>query len=307
MPRLVAAATALLTSLPLLAQSAPPDAIYYHGHILTGVGMDQGRFSFVSAVAVRDGIVTATGTDAELLKTKGPKTQTIDLAGAFAMPGINDAHTHMGEAGRIQISVNLIGSTSLDNMLDRIRQAAKAAPASHWLQGGGWDHTLWPAKTLPTRQQLDAVTAGHPAIFSRVDGHIAIANSAALEAAGISKTTPDPQGGKFDHDPEGNLTGIVREDAAMEMIWKKIPPPSLAERKRALSLALADAAMHGVTSVQDNSPWDDFLVLEQLETEDHLPVRVSEWLAFSDPVDTLKEHRAHHPADDRMLHTTMLK
>jgi predicted amidohydrolase YtcJ len=312
MPRLVAAATALLTSLPLLAQSAPPDAIYYHGHILTGIGMGapgtgKGQFNFVSAVAIRDGIVTATGTDAELLQSKGPKTQTVDLAGAFAMPGINDAHTHMGEAGRIQLSVNLIGSTSLDDMLARISQAAKAAPAGHWLQGGGWDHTRWAAKVLPTRQQLDAVIAGHPAIFSRVDGHIAIANSAALAEAGITKGTPDPKGGKFDHDAAGELTGIVREDPAMEMVWQKIPPPSLAERKRALSLALADAAMHGVTSVQDNSAWEDFLVLEQLETEDHLPVRVSEWLAFSDPVNTLKDHRAHHPADDRMLHTTMLK
>lgn len=309
--RLIAAVTALLASSPLLAplsaQSPPPDAIYYHGRILTGVDLDHGQLTFVSAVAMRDGVVTATGTDAELLKSKGPKTQTIDLAGAFAMPGINDAHTHIGEAGRIQLSVNLIGSTSLDDMLARISQAAKAAPAGHWLQGGGWDHTLWPAKTLPTRQQLDAVTAGHPAIFSRVDGHIAIANSAALTAAGITKTTPDPQGGKFDHDAAGELTGIVREDPAMEMVWQKIPPPSLAERKRALSLALADASRHGVTSVQDNSPWNDFLVLEQLEAEDHLPVRVSEWLAFSDPVDTLKAHRAHHSADDRMLHTAMLK
>jgi predicted amidohydrolase YtcJ len=311
MPRPFAAATALLASLPLSAplsaQSAPPDAIYYHGHILTGVGMDHGQFTFVSSVAIRDGLVTATGTDAELLKSKGPKTQTIDLAGAFAMPGINDAHTHIGEAGHIQLSVNLIGSTSLDDMLARISKAARAAPAGHWLQGGGWDHTLWPAKILPTRQQLDSVTAGHPAIFSRVDGHIAVANSAAFAAAGITKSTPDPQGGKFDHGDAGELTGIVREDPAMEMIRQKIPPPALTERKRALSLALADASMHGVTSVQDYSSWDDFLVLEQLEHEDHLPVRVSEWLTFNDPVDTLKDHRAHHPADDRMLHTGMLK
>ena len=307
MPHLLSAAALLAVTLPLVAQSGPPDAIYYHGHILTGVGLGQGKLDFVNAIAMRDGIITATGTDESLLKTKGPKTQLVDLGGAFTMPGINDAHTHLGEAGRIQLSVDLTGSKTLQEMLDRIERAAKIAPAGKWLQGGGWDHTVWPEKVLPTRQELDAVTHGHPAIFERVDGHIAIANTTALEAARITRTTPDPQGGKFDHDSRGELTGIVREDPAMEMVFKVIPPPTPAERKRALSLAMADASIHGVTSVQDYSEWDDFLVMEQLEREDHLPVRVSEWLTFADPVETLKEHRAHHPADDPMLHTGMLK
>jgi predicted amidohydrolase YtcJ len=307
MSRLLAIAAVLSATLPLAAQSGPPDAIYYHGHILTGVGLGQGKFDFVSAIAMRDGLVTATGTDQALLKTKGPKTRLVDLGGSFAMPGINDAHTHLGDAGRIQLSVDLTGSKTLQEMLDRIGRAAKTAPAGKWLQGGGWDHTLWPEKTLPTRQELDAVTNGHPAFFERVDGHIAIVNTAALDAAGITRATPDPKGGKFDHDSAGELTGIVREDPAMEMVIQKIPPPAPAERKRALSLALADASIHGVTSAQDFSQWDDFLVMEQLEHEDHLPVRVSEWLTFANPVETLKEHRAHHPADDPMLHTGMLK
>jgi predicted amidohydrolase YtcJ len=307
MPHLLSAAALLAAALPLVAQSGPPDAIYYHGHILTGVGLGQGKLDFVSAIAMRDGIITATGTDESLLKTKGSKTQLVDLGGAFTMPGINDAHTHLGEAGRIQLSVDLTGSKTLQEMLDRIERAAKISPPGKWLQGGGWDHTVWLEKVLPTRQDLDAVTHGHPAIFERVDGHIAIANTAALEAAGINRTTPDPQGGKFDHDSHGELTGIVREDPAMEMVFKVIPPPTPAERKRALSLAMADASIHGVTSVQDYSQWDDFLVMEQLEREDHLPVRISEWLTFADPVETLKEHRAHHPADDAMLHTGMLK
>ena len=180
MPHLLSAAALLAATLPLVAQSGPPDAIYYHGHILTGVGLGQGKLDFVNAIAMRDGIITATGTDESLLKTKGPKTQLVDLGGAFTMPGINDAHTHLGEAGRIQLSVDLTGSKTLQEMLDRIERAAKIAPAGKWLQGGGWDHTVWPEKVLPTRQELDAVTHGHPAIFERVDGHIAIANTAAL-------------------------------------------------------------------------------------------------------------------------------
>jgi predicted amidohydrolase YtcJ len=223
------------------------------------------------------------------------------------MPGINDAHTHLGSAGQIQLSVDLTGSKTLPEMLDRVNRATKIEPPGKWLRGGGWDHTLWPEKTLPTRQELDAVTQCHPAFFVRIDGHIAIANTPALDAAGITRTTPDPQGGKFDHDSAGELTGIVREGPAMEMIIQKIPPPTAAERERALSLALGDASIHGVTSVQDYSEWDDFLVMEQLEREAHLPVRVSEWLTFNDSIETLKEHRAHHSADDRMLHTGMLK
>src|SRR5258708_2992093 len=172
---------------------------------------------------MRDGIITATGTDEALLKTKGPKTQLVDLGGSFAMPGINDAHTHLGAAGHIQLSVDLTGSKSSEDMLGRVERAAKVARAGKWLEAGGWDHPLWPQKTLPTRQQLDAVTHGHPALFVRVDGHIAIANSAALDAAGITRATPDPQGGKFDHDGAGELTGIVREGPAMEMIERKIP------------------------------------------------------------------------------------
>ncbi len=307
MRRLLAAAALLVATMPLTAQSVAPDAIYYHGHILTGVGLGQGRLDFVNAIAMRDGIVTATGADNDVLKTKGPKTQVVNLGGSFVMPGFNDAHTHLGDAGRLQLSVDLTGSKSLQEMLDRVERAAKSAPAGKWLQGGGWDHTLWPEKVLPTRQELDAVTHDHPAIFERVDGHIAIANTAALDAAHITRTTPDPQGGKFDHDAKGDLTGIVREDPAMEMVFKVIPPPTSAERKRALSLALSDASIYGITSAQDYSEWDDFLVMEQLEREDHLPVRVSEWLTFADPVATLKEHRAHHPSDDRMLHTGMLK
>ena len=305
--RCLLAATALLAAMPLTAQPAAPDAIYYHGHILTGVGLGQGKLDFVNAIAIRDGVITATGADKDVLKAKGSKTQVLNLNDAFVMPGFNDAHTHLGEAGRLQLSVDLIGSKSLEDMLGRIERAAKVAPAGKWLRGGGWDHTLWPEKVLPTRQELDRVTQGHPAIFERVDGHIAVANTAALAAAGITRATPDPQGGKFDHDSSGNLTGIVREDPAMEMVFKVIPPPTPAERKRALSLALADASMHGITSAQDYSEWDDFLILEQLEREDHLPVRISEWLTFGDPIETLKEHRAHHPADDRMLHTGMLK
>ncbi|MGI8770301.1 MAG: amidohydrolase [Acidobacteriaceae bacterium] len=317
MRRLLFVAMAALgtSSFALLAQTqpapqtpanSPADTIYYHGNILTGVDLEKAAPQRVSALAIRQGLIAATGDDAAILKLKGPKTQLVDLGGSFCMPGINDAHTHTGEAGLRKLSVDLTGSRSLAEMKQRIAAAAKSAAPGHWLQGGGWDHTIWASKQTPTRADLDAVTGEHPAAFTRVDGHILVANTAALKAAGITRVTADPQGGKIDKDTSGQPTGIIR-DTAMDLIFKILPPPTHAERQRALELALADAAQHGVTSVQDYSTWDDFLVYEEMERAGHLPTRVSEWLTFNDPVDVLKAHRAAHAADDRLLRTGMLK
>ncbi len=299
----------LLTARPLFpaTASAPVGAIYYHGNILTGVGLGSSNAQRVTAIAVGDHQIIAIGEDAAVLRQKQPGTKLFDLHGAFVMPGINDAHVHLGDAGRVKLTIDLTGSTSLAEMLRRVRAAAAAAPTGEWLLGGGWDHTLWATKTLPNRQDLDAVTGGHPAMFVRVDEHIAVANSAALALSGVTNQTPSPQGGQLDHDADGNLTGIVREDSGMELIRRHIPAPSRDVRRQAILLALKDAVAYGVTSVQDNSDWDDFLVYRELEHQDQLPVRISEWLAFNDPVEVLVAHRAAHPADDRMLHTGMLK
>jgi predicted amidohydrolase YtcJ len=299
----------LMMTKPVLSATTPSpvEAIYYHGNILTGVGLGSGNAQRVTAIAVGDHQIISIGDDASVLREKQPGTKLFDLHGAFVMPGINDAHVHLAYAGRLKLAVNLTGSTSLAEMLRRVSAAAAAAPAGDWLLGGGWDHTLWADKALPTRQDLDTVTLGHPAFFTRVDGHIAVVNSAALALSGVTNHTPNPPGGELDHDAGGNLTGIVREGSGMDLIQRHIPPPSHDLRKRAIVLALQDAAAHGVTSVQDNSDWDDFLVYQELEREGQLPVRISEWLAFNDPVDLLQVHRAAHPADDRMLHTGMLK
>lgn len=288
------------------AQAHPAaDAIYLHGNILTGVNLESAHPQRVSAIAVAHGEILGAGTDAEMKsRFQGPSTQLIDLHGAFAMPGFNDAHAHLGMGGRIRLSVDLIGVRSLAEMQARIRTAAQNAPPGQWLTGGGWDHTLWPDKKTPTRQDIDAAAEGHPAIFTRVDGHIAIADSAALAAAGITKSTQAPEGGEIDHGPDGEPTGILRETAQRLV---NVPPPSPEQRRHGLELALEDAYSHGVTTVQDFSDWDDFLVFEKMEREGKLPVRVSEWLRFADPLNVEEEQRAHHPSTARMLHTAMLK
>lgn len=288
------------------AQGTTADAIFYDGNILTGEGLLSAEPKRSSALAVRDGLILAVGSDSEVLPLRGPKTETIDLHGAFAMPGFNDAHVHLASAGREKLTIDLVGTQSLAEMLERIRFGARSGAPGTWLRGRGWDHMLWESKQLPTLEDLDKATGDHPALFSRVDGHISVANSRALALAHITSKTPDPPGGKIDRDAEGNPTGIVRE-TAVDLVAAKIPPATHAERQLALTLALEDAAAHGVTSVQDYSTWDDFLVFEEMERAGRLPIRVCEWLTFLDPLSTLLAERAYHPTDDPLLHTGMLK
>jgi hypothetical protein len=287
--------------------------VYYNGNILTGVGLtavDDHHTApqRVQAIGITAGQIALTGTSDYVLSCAAPKAEKIDLHGAFVMPGFNDAHTHIAEAGLQHLTANLNGVTSLAEMQSRITAYAKTLDDPHaWILGGGWDHTKWASKTLPTRQDLDAVTGDHPAFLGRVDGHIAVANTAALKAAGIDETTADPQGGHIDRDAQGHPTGIIREGPARELVEKHIPPPSNEIRRKALEHSINDALAHGVTSVQDFSTWDDWLILESLEHENKLPLRVYEWIDFNLPVGDLEQRRASHDFNDPVLHLGMLK
>jgi predicted amidohydrolase YtcJ len=278
-----------------------PDTIFVNGDIYT-----QATPARAQAMAVRDGRIVAIGTNDDIQKLKGSQTQVIDLAGHFVMPGFNDAHSHLAAAGMRHLEVDLTGSANLQDMQHRIGLRANKAAPGEWILGSGWDHTLWPGQTLPTRQDIDVMTNGHPAIFVRIDGHIAIANTAALEAAGVTGKTQAPQGGKIDLDSQGQPTGILRE-SAQGLVFAKVPAPTPAQRRAAAEASLADAARWGVTSAQDGSNWEDFLVYEELEREGKLTLRISAWLHFNDPVDKLQQQRKHHSLDDPMLHTGMLK
>ena len=301
----------LYFSLRCAAQFPVPDTLFVHGRILTGAHLSSPDAAKtpaqVSAIAVSATKVIAVGSDAEILKLRGPKTQLVDLAGAFVVPGFNDAHTHIASAGQQKLTVDLDGTKSLAEMLDRIRAYTASAAPGQWIVGAGWDHTLWPSKTLPSRTDLDAVTTGHPAVFFRTDGHIVVANSAALDAAGITPALQDPPGGKIDRDPSGAPTGIVRETPAVSLIQSKVPPPTPAVRRKALELAIADALAHGVTSVQDLSTWQDWQTLEAMENAGTLNLRISEWMDFNIPLDELKRRKASHPATDPILHLGQLK
>lgn len=284
------------------------DSIFVHGNIYTGVrGNDTfGESPRMEAIAVRGDRIVEVGRTDEILKLKGPQTVVVDLDRHFVMPGFNDAHLHLAEAGFEKLRVNLTAVKSLEDFRDRIRARVATAAPGAWVLGGGWDETLWPAKVPPTRWDLDEVSRDHPVFLERVDGHIAVGNTRALQLASITVATRDPQGGKIDRDENGTPTGILRETArgAVEAV---VPKPTHDQRRQAIEAALAEATKWGVTSVQDNSTWDDFQIYEELEHEGKLPVRISEWLPFNATVDELKAKRDSHPSTDKMLHTGMLK
>jgi len=295
---------------PAAPESKPKaDVIFIHANVYTGVPATSqfGSTMREEAIAVRGDRIQAVGKNIEIQKLKGPLTQVIDLGGHFVMPGFNDAHLHLADAGLQKLSVDLTGVKTLDEFRQRVLVKVETAKSGEWILGGGWDETMWPVKALPSRWDLDEVSGGHPVFLDRVDGHLAVANTRALQLAGVTLASHDPQGGKIDRDQNGQPTGVLR-DTAQYSVRAVIPPANHDMRRQGIEVALADLAAHGVTSAQDYSPeWENFQIYEALEKEGKLTVRVSEWLDFNDSVEDLKKKRDSHPLSDLMLHTGMLK
>jgi predicted amidohydrolase YtcJ len=238
---------------------------------------------------------------AEVEALIGPNTRVIDLHKQFVMPGFNDAHIHLFSGAYAKLQIDFTGVESLAEFQDRIRARLKDYKPGEWILGSGWDHTLWPEKKFPTRQDLDAVSTDHPMVFGRLDGHVAVANSPALKIAGVKRNTPDPPGGHIERDTKSEPTGMLEESAAMSLVYARIPSYSAEQRRRAFQLVMDEAVQYGVTSVQDNSVmdaddaanygWENFLVLDQLKREGKLKFHITEWLPFLAPVSRLEEMR----------------
>jgi hypothetical protein len=298
---------------PVMQTAAQPkaDVIFIHGNVYTGAvdeSSSLGASKRAEALAIRGDRILAVGNRNEIARLKGPETKIIDLGGHFVMPGFNDAHVHLAIAGLEKLNLNMVGAKDIDEFRERLRAKCKAAAPGEWVVGAGWDETLWPVKVLPSRWDLDEVSGDHPVFLARVDaGHIAVANTRALQLASVTVATKDGPGGKIDRDEVGTPTGILREKAA-DAVRAVIPKPTHEKRRHAIETALADLASHGITSAQDYSPqWEDFQIYEEIEKDGKLSARISEWLPFDDSIEELNRKRASHPASDNVLHTGMLK
>jgi len=273
--------------------------VLYNGKIFTA----DSAGTIVEAIAINGDRVVALGTTADI-KNRYSASQMIDLKGRFVTPGFNDAHSHFANGGVDKLNVDLVGSKSLDEIRTRLAARIKNAKPGEWIVGRGWDHTLW-GKEFPHREDLDSISPNNPVYITRVDGHVSLANTKALEVAGITKATKNPQGGEIERDAQGNATGMMKETAG-GLVTRKIPSPTAEQREQGILMALEEAKQYGLTSLHDNSEWESFLVLEKLKREGKLTLRVYEWQNFLSPVDVLKKQRAEHPGDN-MLRLGSLK
>jgi predicted amidohydrolase YtcJ len=296
---------------PLYAQTPAPQpdpthtTLFLHGRIYTNDPVHP----WASALAVRDGKIICAGDISTVMLecSAGDNTETVQLANHFVMPGFNDAHVHLGSAAQDKISVQLTGAATIEELQKRLAASVVRHKEGEWITGSGWDHTLWPDKAFPTRQQLDAVSPKNPVVLTHISGHVAVANSLALQLAGISKTTPDPAGGKIARDENGQATGMLLEDSAMHIVRSKVPETTPEQIRQGLEMVLADVAQNGITSVQDNSEWEDFAIYHQLKEEGKLTVRITEWLSFETPLSDLRNELSEGGTSDPMLKTGALK
>jgi len=292
-----------------LAQSPQGPAVpqqltlYRNGRIYT----NDPSAPWAESILVRGEEILAVGDDDEVSALADKGAKIIDLQKRFVMPGFNDAHVHLGGAGEDWLSVRLFGTTSVDELQKRLTAAVAEHKPGEWITGSGWDHTMWPEKKFPNKRQLDEVAPKNPVILTHVSGHVAVANSLALEMAGIRRDTPNPSGGEIEKNQQGDPTGMLKEGAAMHLVESKIPPPTPEQRRHGIELAFADVARNGVTSAQDNSSWEDFLTYRALKNDGKLTVRITEWLPFAASLEELENKRREGGTTDPWLRTGALK
>jgi len=247
---------------------APPlgraDMIIYGGPIYTG-NDDDPR---VDAVAVTHGAIVAVGNRDIILKSAGPSTEIIDLNGAAMYPGFTDAHAHLLGIGLRELTLNLEDIGSINALVSAAAKAVQASEKGATVYGRGWIETGWPEGRFPTRVDLDPVSRNNPVILVRADGHAALVNSAALNAAGITDATRDPEGGRIERDQFGRATGILI-DAAQSLVGELITAPTTEQKAQAYAAASKIYAAYGWTGLHNMSvDPDNIAMMESLAARD---------------------------------------
>jgi predicted amidohydrolase YtcJ len=241
--RVVAVILLLMGGIATGAETA--DTIFINGNIYTV----NDKQPHAEAIAVNGDRIVFVGSNADAQKLRSDKTRIIDLASKTVTPGLTDSHCHIFGIGKREMSLNLEGTNTLEDFLQQVKTRVAKTEPGKWITGRGWIETFWKPPRFPTRDDLDPIAADHPLFLMRVDGHAAVANSAALKIAGIDKDTPDPFGGqilKTDGGPNGMLL-----DNAIDLVAKHMPPPTEAERQQALLLGIDREIKLGWCEIQN--------------------------------------------------------
>jgi predicted amidohydrolase YtcJ len=249
------------------------DIVIQGGSVWTGLSTGRGQ---PGAVAIREGKILAVGDSTEIARYIGSRTEVLRANGGLVLPGFADGHTHFIDGGFQLASVDLRDAATPQEFVRRLKAYAARLKPGEWITGGDWDHTLWRGTPLPRHDWIDSVTPGNPVFISRLDGHMALANGAAMRVAGVTPETPAPFGGEI-------TSGGVFKDRAMDLISRVVPDPSAERRDSALARALAHAASLGVTATAHMSAsWADLASYRRLERANRMTLRVAVYLPLSD-------------------------
>ena len=279
----------------LSACGSRADIVIEGGPVWTGLSTGRGQ---PGAVAIAGGKILAIGDSAEIARYVGSRTQVLQAHGGLIMPGLADGHTHFIAGGFQLASVNLRDAATPQEFVRRLREYASHLKPGEWILGGDWDHTLWRGAPLPHHEWIDSVTPNNPVFISRLDGHMALANAAAMRAAKITSATRDPVGGEIPREAHGEPIGIFKDNAE-GLIDAAIPAPSAEQEDSALSRALVHAASLGVTATGNMSAsWANLAAYQRMEHAGRMTLRVSLYLPLEDWRTVADSVRQHGAGDD---------
>lgn len=250
-------------------KTAPASLVLQNARIWTS----NPKQPWAEAMAIRGDTIVFVGSIQEMPKDLLAEAKMVmDAQGQMVTPGFIDSHVHFIDAGLNLASVQLRDAKTKAIFIQRIADFAKTVPPGTWITGGDWDHTLWGGE-LPTAAWIDAVSPNHPVFLNRLDGHMSLANSAAMKAAGITAATKEVEGGAIVRGANGQPTGVFKDNAA-NLIYAKMPPVSTAMRDRALAMAMDFVASKGVTSVHNMGTWDDLATFRKAQKNGSLITRL---------------------------------
>ncbi len=249
------------------------DIVIQGGSVWTGLSTGRGQ---PGAVAIAAGKILAVGDSTQIARYVGSKTEVLRANGGLIMPGFADGHTHFVSGGFQLASVDLRDAATPQEFVRRLKQYAAHLKPGEWILGGDWDHTLWRGAPLPRHEWIDSVTPNNPVFVDRLDGHMALANAAAMRAAGVTDATPAPFGGEI-------TSGGVFKDNAEALIRTAIPDPSPEQQDSALARALAHAASLGLTATANMSAsWANLAAYKRMERTGRMTLRVFLYLPIED-------------------------
>ena len=288
-----------MTSVSTTIEPTPTLAIV-NARVWTG---DERR-PWADAVLVTGDRISAVGSSAEVRKAVRPMTRVIDANGAMLTPGFIDAHVHFMAGGFGLTSVQLRDAKTREEFIGRIKEHASRLPRGAWMLEGNWDHQHWGGE-LPRRDWIDSVTPNTPVFIQRLDGHMSLANTAALRAAGVTRDTRDVAGGEIVRDANGEPAGIFKDNAAA-LVNRAIPDPLPAQEDAALNAAMTYVAQQGVTSVHNMGSWRDVATFARAATAGRLRTRIYTAVPLSS-WERLRDTVAARGRGDEWLHIGALK